>query len=122
MMRSFATCGGIILLLALTPDVHLVWAKRAVPKPVAPIVYRGITYSAPNDNGEVGYILASDSAGKKLFQIKVFEIEIDPKLERDVQDVFITDLKLQGNSLIVRDERFRCYSVNLETRIVKRDC
>ena len=35
-----------------------------------------------------------------------------------VQWVFITNLKLMENSLFVRDEKARCYSVNLKTHRV----
>ena len=94
-------------------------AKRRDPKPVAPVVYHGISYSAPNNNGRIAYVLASDSTGKELFRIKVFDTPTDPKLEEDVQWVFITDLRLSGHLLLVKDEKGRCYIVNLDTRAVK---
>jgi hypothetical protein len=45
---------------------------------------------------------------------------IDPKLEEDVQWVFITGLSISGGSLLVEDEKGRCYVVNLDTKAVKR--
>ena len=111
-----------VLLVVVFACVDSASAKRAAPKPVSPVVYQGVTYSAPNDNGRVGYILASDAAGKVLFQIKVFETEIHPKLEEDVQWIFIRELKLTGSSLVVKDEKSRCYSVDLETKAVKQHC
>jgi hypothetical protein len=122
MMRPFPKLCQLGLILALALSVPLLRAKRVPPKAVAPVVYRGTTYSAPNDDGRVGYILASDSDGKRLFQIHIFDTEIDPKLEEDVQWVFITKLKLTGNSLVVRDEKSRCYTVNLDAKSVKRNC
>jgi len=68
----------------------------------------------------INYVLASDSTGKELFRIKVFDTPIDPKLEEDVQWVFITDLKLSGSALLVEDEKGRCYSINLDTKVSKR--
>jgi len=85
-----------VLLVSLFLLTHSASAKRAAPKAVPPVVYHGATYSVPNDNGKVGYILASYSDGKGLFQIKIFETDIDPKLEEDVQWVFITGTETHG--------------------------
>jgi len=49
----------------------------------------------------------------------VYRNTIDPLLERDVQDVFITDLELQGQTLLVEDEKSRCFSINLKTNTVR---
>jgi hypothetical protein len=95
------------------------FAKRAAPEPVAP-VSGGMNYLAPNDDGRIGYVQASDSAGKHLFRIKVFETKIDPSLEEDVQWVFIARLKVVGNSLWVKDEKSRCYSIDLDTKAVEK--
>jgi hypothetical protein len=121
-MRSLAKLWVLIAIAVLVINTPPLQAKRRAPKAVASVVYRDTSYSAPNDNGRLGYILASDSTGKVLFQIRVFETEIDAELEEDVQWVFITELKLTGHSLIVTDEKSRCYSVDLQTRTVKRKC
>lgn len=92
MARSVVPLLLAVLLAAAEPT----WAKRPAAKPIVPVVYKGITYSAPNHDGETGYVVASDSSGRELFRIKVFEVPIDPKLETDVQWVFITELKLRG--------------------------
>jgi len=110
------------LLATLFGSADSASAKRATPKPVSPVVYKGITYSAPNHGGSGNYVLASDATGKEQFRIKVFDTPIDPKMEEDVQWVFITELKLTGSSLMVKDEKSRCYTVDLETRTVKQKC
>ena len=90
------------------------FAKRLPPKPVAPVVANGIRYAVGGD-GRDQYVVATDnSSGKELWKAKVFHTEIKPWMEEDVQEVFITDLKLMGNALFVRDEKARCYSVDLK--------
>jgi len=108
------------LLLSLLLSVESASAKRDTPKPVIPVVYKGITYSAPNHARVTNYVYAADSTGKELFRIKVFEMPIDPNLEEDVQWTFITELTLTGSSLRVKDEKGRCYVINLDTKAVKR--
>jgi PQQ-like domain len=107
----------ICLTLALvTPAV----AKRMNPKPVAPVVSHGIRYSADRD-GRDQYVVATDaSTGKQLWRVKVFHTHIKFWVEEDVQWVFITDLKVSDNSLFVRDEKARCYSVDLNNQRVRK--
>jgi hypothetical protein len=90
------------------------------PKPVPPIVADGIRYSAEGD-GKDSYVVATDEAsGKTLWRVKVFHTRIKFWREEDNQWLFISDLKLAGNSLLVRDEKNRCYSIYLNARRVNK--
>ena len=95
-------------------------AKRVSPKPVAPVISGGIRYSAWGD-GRDQYVVAADaSTGNRLWRVKVFHTHIKFWVEEDVQWVFITKLKIADNSLFVRDEKSRCYSVDLTRKKVKK--
>jgi hypothetical protein len=94
--------------------------KRVPPKPVSPVISNGIRYSAEGD-GRDQYVVAADaSSGHVLWRVKVFHNHIKFWIEEDVQWVFITDLKLIDNSLLVRDERPQCYSIDLMRKNVKK--
>jgi hypothetical protein len=93
-------------------------AKRIPPAKVAPVVYESIRYVAPNDDGRRAYIEAQDiQTNRKLWDLTVFTNRIDPKLEEDVQWVFISELSLRDATLIVRSER-GTYQVDLRTRAI----
>ena len=95
-------------------------AKRLSPKPVPPVISGRIRYSAEG-NGRDQYVVAADaSTGNVLWRVKVFHTHIKPWWEEDVQWVYITDLKIADNSLFVRDEKSRCYSVDLTRKHVKK--
>jgi len=96
-------------------------AKRVTPKEVPPVVASGIKYSAHGD-GRDSYVVADDEAsGKMLWKVKVFHARIKFwRGEEDNQWLFISDLKLVGKSLLVRDEKNRCYSIYLNTKRVKK--
>lgn len=112
--RLLFICTAIYLLAV--PAV----AKRIPPKPVSPVIAGGIKYEASGD-GQDQYVIASDAAnGKELWKVKVFRSHIKFWEEPDVQLVFITDLKLAGSSLLVKDERSRCYSLDLNTKSVRK--
>ena len=110
---------GILLLWIL--GTICTSAKRVPPKDVQPVVVNGVRYSAKGD-GKDSYVVATDvPSGKELWRVKVFHTRIEFwKGEEDNQWVFISDLKSAGNSLLVRDEKNRCYSIDLNTKHVRK--
>jgi hypothetical protein len=103
--------------------------KRVGPEDVKPVVIGNLRLEALHwgkerglgQNG--GYVAAFDKAsGKELWVLKVYDVTYDPRLEEDVQDVFIESLEksASGDLLEVRDERGRRYTVDPKTRTVKR--
>jgi hypothetical protein len=65
--------------------------------------------------------VASDAkTGRELWRLAIFETKIRPDLEEDVQWVFIIRLWFKGNDLVVRDEKSRCYRVDVATRAVEK--
>ncbi len=96
-------------------------AKRVAPQPVEPVVAEGVRYSAPLDDGRIGTVIATEvSTGKKLWSVEVFRISINPLREEDNQWVFVTDLRMDGDSLLVKNESGQCFRVKLETRKVRK--
>lgn len=102
--------------------------KRAGPPKVASVVVDDVEFAAIpwgkarglGQNG--GYLAARDPAtGKEIWTLKVYDVVYDPKLEGDVQDVFITALQksASGHELVVTDERGRRYLVDPKTRGVR---
>ncbi|MEN9865504.1 MAG: hypothetical protein RL748_1094 [Pseudomonadota bacterium] len=100
--------------------------KRAGPADIAPVSIGAVQYSVIHfgraegldQNG--GYIAAHNKkSGEKLWTLKVYETKIDPELERDVQDVFITSMKKQGKHLLIIDEKGNHYLVDVKARTVK---
>jgi len=91
---------GIVLLCLFSSTCAT--AKRVPPKPVAPIVADAIRYSADGD-GKDSYVVATDEAsGRTLWRVKVFHTRIKFwRGEEDNQWLFISDLKLAGDSLLV---------------------
>ena len=97
----------------------LVLAKRVAPARVEPVVYQGIRYIAPNDDGRRAYIEAWDvQTNRKLWDLTIFTNRIDPTLEEDVQWLFIKTLNIRDGALIVTSERNKIYRVDLKTKAV----
>jgi hypothetical protein len=95
-------------------------AKRAPPKLVKPVTVAGVTFSAPG--WPIGILIATDvSSSRELWRQRIYTIHYDRTLEQDVQDVFITSLKLRGNVLLITNERGERFALNLSTRKVTRE-
>ena len=115
MSRSVLIFVAVALLL---PSLAL--AKRVAPAKVDPVIYQGVRYIAPNDDGRRAYIEARDvQTDKKLWDLTIFTNRIDPTLEEDVQWVFIFKaLSIRDGTLIVTSERDKIYRVDLKTKAV----
>jgi hypothetical protein len=109
---------AVMLLLAL----HLPqWAsaKRVAPVKVDPVIYEGVRYIAPNDDGRDGYIEAWNvGANKKLWELTLFTNRIDPNLEEDVQWVFVKALNIQDGRLMVTSESGKSYQIDVNTKAI----
>ena len=74
---------------------------------------------APTDDGRRAYIEAWDvRTNKKLWELTVFNNRIDPKLEEDVQWVFIDKLGARDGTLMVKSESGNTYQIDLKTKSV----
>jgi hypothetical protein len=95
------------------------WAKRVEPKPVTPVVHNGVKYSASNDSGVEAKVEArNEKTGDKLWDVVIYTVKIKPDLEEDVQWVFITQLAVRDNSLLVTNEKNQQFTVDLTTKKV----
>jgi hypothetical protein len=117
-MRTLSIVLSLIVAGAFASEA---WAKRMPPKPVTPLVQDGVKYVALLDNGRQGIIEAQDEkTGKKLWDLVVYTVKIDPNLEEDVQWVFITTLAARDHALLVTNEKNQQYTVDLKTKKIEK--
>jgi hypothetical protein len=110
----------VLVLSAIALLPYLAPARRAAPPKVEPVIHDGIRYTASNDDGRRAYIEAWDvQTNKRLWDLTVFTNRIDPKLEEDVQWVFIKALSVADDVLLVTSERGKKYQVDLKTKAIK---
>ena len=101
-------------------------AKRSAPKDVAPVTADGIVYKIPHfgvthakdQNG--GFVQAWDAkTNKLLWDRMVYRIVYDRDIESDVQDVFITEIQVGGEKLLVTNEADEKFEMDLPTGAVR---
>ena len=106
----------LILLICFTACVisHAqVSLKRKAPKEVTPIIVDNIKYTAPTN--QLGCVIAKDvTTDTLIWRKQVYTIQYNKDLEKDVQDVFIDSLFAKGKNLIIRTERGKVYSIQIQ--------
>ena len=111
------------LISSLLLATLLVQAKRGAPSEVLPVTVGNIEYSAPHRNGthkQMGFIEArAPKSGELIWSRQIYAVKYDPDLEGDVQDVFIKSITVQGNHLIITNERNSKYQLDLNSLEVK---
>ena len=114
-LRQFA-----VPLIGIPLAVFPLQAKRIPPKEVPPLFVNGVEYSAEGD-GRDAFVVATDvRSGTVLWKVQIFHTRLKPWIEEDNQWIFISDLKMAGNTLFIRNEKERCFSLDLQTRRVKK--
>jgi hypothetical protein len=109
-----------VILLSTLLLPQLASAKRIAPVKVDPVVYEGVRYVAPNDDGRRGYIEAWNvGTSKKLWELTIFTNPINPNLEEDVQWIFIKSLNIRDGRLIATSEHGETYQVALKTKEIR---
>lgn len=108
------------LLFLLITAIPL-FAKRAAPPDVAPVHHDGIIYTATNSPEKMGVVTATDEvSGKVVWEKKIYAVRLNPALEKDVQHIFISDMKMQGDLLAITNEHRENFLVNPKTGVAKR--
>lgn len=102
-------------------DIPMESAKRRIPT-VQPVVHQGVRYEPLRRAREHGFnqgggvVAATEVAtGQRRWAVQLYETPFDPKEERDVQEIYVTELKLaaDGAALLATDERRRQWRIEL---------
>lgn len=86
-----------------------------MPKEPKSVSYLGIKYSAPIDK-KAHVIAFNEKTGKKLFEKRIYEETINPEMEEDVQWIFINNLKIKNNHLLIKNTNNEIYSMDLSKK------
>lgn len=114
--RTMKIIVSTLLILATLSSSAL--AKRGPIPIVAPIERDGIRYVAPNDDGQREYVQALDIlSGKLLQEVTLKRNFIWPWIEGDVQVVFISSMRIEGDMLVITDEKDRVFKYKLLKKI-----
>lgn len=103
-------------------------AKRSGPTNVSPLIAGDYVYTVPhwstnngtNQNGGCVRVLDAKT-GVESWDVQVYKTKYDNNLESDVQDVFISEIKINiwHTVLTVKDELGREYEIDLKTKNVQ---
>jgi hypothetical protein len=92
--------------------------KKNTPPKIAPLIYKGIKFVAPNTVKEMGYVQAWDvGTGKKVWEKKAYSVIKIPFFFEE--DVFIISLRVENGELIAANENGCEYKIDIPKAILK---
>lgn len=106
--------------------------KRDTPVRAAPVVHKGVRYSAQSPvadtwgsdplpaSSPVDLVAEDAGSGAELWRTTLYTVDFDPDMERDKQEIYVTQLSLNllRTALKAVDERGRRYRIDLKSRAV----
>lgn len=105
---------SLLTILALILSTLSVDAKRGAKPNPKTATFGDVEFIASPE--ECGIVLVKRStAPHKLEKRRIYRIRYNPFKERDVQDVWIADMFIAGDTLWIRDELNRIYSMTMKT-------
>ncbi len=126
----------IVLTACMILAVSFLYAKRMAPELIDPVKNDKYVVTAPNachwHNDPktkefvrpgccfMGGIHVYDRKTKDLiWRTRVYEVKVNPCVELDVQEVYITKMELKGDILTVTNEKNFVYEVDLKNKKIK---
>jgi hypothetical protein len=120
MGAATASCGNSEKEVAMTHNPQPSASRAPAPR-VAPVFIAGVRYAQVagdrDTDGQVGGMLAAyDASNRELWRLKVYINARRPDLEGDVQDVWFRSLRVQGDRLLIENERGEQFEVDPAAR------
>ena len=116
-MRVGGSLCVVLGMLVLGMFQPAAWGKRSAPPEVAAVVVGDMEYKVAA--GRPGCIEARNTRGSETWWRQIYVIAYEPGLEKDVQDVFIKEIKLVEGALRIVNERGDEYKLDLKTLSVE---
>ncbi len=112
-------CIFIVCLLAVYSFCfNQVFASRAfAPAKIPPVLYKNVKIVAENSTSDnMGIVQAFNiNTNKLVWSKKAYTVKINPQIEKDTQEVYIKEMKIENDKLVVIDERLKKYLLDPDT-------
>ncbi len=107
---------AVLILLQAFP----VEAKRRAPPKLAPIIFNHwnirVVREKPTDQNVVFSVEAQDLGKNRLaWRTDLYRVDLDATLESDVQEIPVTEFRLEGQTIRARDSLGRTYILDAAT-------
>jgi hypothetical protein len=112
------------------PPLPHIAAKRRAPPQVAAVTLDGVryeqavlTHDEAGGGQRTGYLAAhGGTSDERLWRVRVYELQVDPQLEGDVQEVWFATMTASpgGHELLIANERGDRFAVDVRTRAVRK--
>jgi len=107
----------ILLVFYFFYTVQVIAMRANEPAKISPIMYNDIRIVAENSSLEnMGIVQAFDAkTNEQIWSTKVYKVKIKRNIEADTQWVFISEMKIDGDKLIIVNEKRKVYTLDPNT-------
>lgn len=104
----------VFLLVCLIYPAQVFASRAFAPVKITPIIYKDIKIVAENNSPEnMGIVQAFDiNTNKLIWSKQVYKVRMKPNVEADTQWVFIKDMKIEGDKLVIINEKQKTYTLD----------
>ncbi|AHF08664.1 hypothetical protein DESME_13310 [Desulfitobacterium metallireducens DSM 15288] len=108
---------AFLLIYYLINPAQVLASRAFAPVKITPIIYKDIKIVAENNSPEnMGIIQAFDiNTNKLIWSKQVYKVRVKPNVEADTQWVFIKDMEIDGDRLVVINEKQKTYTLDPNT-------
>ncbi|MCR4285255.1 MAG: hypothetical protein NUV97_04420 [archaeon] len=96
--------------------------SRIKPKNIEPIIHKGVRYSVPHFVGDTenmkhvgGYVEAINvKTNERIWLKEIYKQKYVLGLESDIQEVYITSIKIKNNKIIIQNEAGKEFTLDID--------
>ena len=103
-----------LLIFCLINPVQVFASRDRAPVKITPIIYKDIKIVAENSSPyDMGIVQAFDiNTNKLIWSKQVYKVKLKSNVEADTQWVFIKDMKIDEDKLVVINERQKMFTLD----------
>ena len=122
-MKKRYTLIVLLLVLYFICTVQVFASRSSLPAKISPVIYNDLRIVAENNSSDnMGIVQAFNvNTNKLIWSKKIYKVEIKSGIEEDTQWIFIKEIKIDNDKLLVVNESNKIYEVDPNTGKVLND-
>jgi len=122
-MKKRYTLIVFLLAFCLICTVQVFASRISLPAKISPVIYNDLRIVAENNSSDnMGIVQAFNvNTNKLIWSKKIYKVKIKSGIEEDIQWIFIKEIKIDNDKLLVVNESNKIYEVDPNTGKILND-
>jgi len=122
-MKKRYTLIVFLLVFYFICTVQVFASRSSLPAKISPVIYNDLRIVAENNSPDnMGIVQAfNENTNKLIWSKKIYKVKIKSGIEEDTQWIFIKEIKIDNDKLLIVNESNKIYEVDPNTGKVLND-